>query len=163
MASSTTDGFNFLNNYIEQFIQHLSVNDPNRFGPPPASKSAIEALQKLPFSSFADSKTECCVCQELFKDYVIQEGDTKAEVLQMPCTHQFHQECLIPWLEKHNTCPSCRHELPTDDAEYEQRKQARIAANPGNRANPPIQQQTQHRPFVRQPNVSERGVGFESQ
>ena len=44
------------------------------------------------------------------------------EVILMPCTHQFHNECLIPWLEKHNTCPTCRHELPTDDTDYEQRK-----------------------------------------
>ena len=28
----------------------------------------------------------------------------------------------MPWLEKHNTCQSCRKELPTDDINYENRK-----------------------------------------
>jgi E3 ubiquitin-protein ligase AIP2 len=47
-------------------------------------------------------------------------GDT---VQRMPCSHVFHPPCLAPWLEQHNSCPVCRHELPTDDWRYDTRKE----------------------------------------
>lgn len=26
-------------------------------------------------------------------------------MLEMPCQHNYHPDCLLPWLETHNTCP----------------------------------------------------------
>ena len=65
--------------------------------------------------------TECCVCQELFKDTeeVVNGEKVAISVVKMPCSHIFHEYCLIPWLEKHNSCPTCRFELETEDKEYE--------------------------------------------
>jgi len=37
-------------------------NDPNRYGPPPASKKAIESLKRIHQSEFTDKKVECSIC-----------------------------------------------------------------------------------------------------
>lgn len=37
-------------------------------------------------------------------------------------------ECILPWLEKTNSCPLCRHELQTDDPSYERRRAERARA-----------------------------------
>ncbi|KAG2315949.1 hypothetical protein Bca4012_066794 [Brassica carinata] len=102
---------------LEQLIQQLAENDPNRYGTPPASKSAIEGLPtvKVTKDMLRSEMNQCAVCMDEFED----GGDVK----QMPCKHVFHQDCLMPWLELHNSCPVCRYELPTDDPEYECRGQ----------------------------------------
>ena len=33
----------------------------------------------------------------------------------MPCKHFFHNDCIIPWLNRSNTCPLCRYKLPQED------------------------------------------------
>ena len=42
----------------------------------------------------------CPVCKDEFK-----EG---AEIMETPCKHWFHKECLLPWLKVSNKCPNCR-------------------------------------------------------
>ena len=50
-----------------------------------------------------DGNRECCVCLEA------QEVGDRAT--KLPCGHLFHTECVVQWLRKHGTCPSCRYEL----------------------------------------------------
>ncbi|CAL9190456.1 unnamed protein product [Musa hybrid cultivar] len=111
----------FIGPGLEQLIQQLAENDPNRYGTPPAAKSAITGLPdiKISVELLASDEAQCSVCMETFK-----LGD---EAKQMPCKHIFHKDCILPWLELHNSCPVCRHELPTDDPDYEQRRGAPAA------------------------------------
>ena len=39
------------------------------------------------------------------------------EAWKMPCMHQIHDLCIVPWLEMHthSSCPMCRHQLPTEE------------------------------------------------
>ncbi|XWS39597.1 hypothetical protein CRYUN_Cryun18bG0068800 [Craigia yunnanensis] len=105
----------FIGPGLEQLIQQLEENDPNRYGTPPASKSAIDSLPsvKITKNHLNSEFNQCAVCMDEF-----EEG-TQAK--QMPCKHLYHKDCIFPWLELHNSCPVCRQELPTDDPDYERR------------------------------------------
>ncbi|EJD38916.1 hypothetical protein AURDEDRAFT_154023 [Auricularia subglabra TFB-10046 SS5] len=39
---------------------------------------------------------------------------TSADILALPCRHAFHAQCLLPWLSRRTTCPSCRLDLDPD-------------------------------------------------
>ncbi|CAN4085437.1 unnamed protein product [Withania somnifera] len=108
----------FLGPGLEQLIQQLAENDPNRYGTPPAAKSAVAGLPDIKITAeLLDSdSSQCAVCKDTFE--LDEEGK------QMPCKHIYHKDCIIPWLEMHNSCPVCRYELPTDDPDYENRKTA---------------------------------------
>ncbi|KAM0889071.1 hypothetical protein ACQ4PT_027936 [Festuca glaucescens] len=77
---------------------------------PPASKAAVESMPTVVVAARhvgADSH-DCAVCKEAF--------ELGAEAREMPCGHMYHQDCILPWLALRNSCPVCRHELPTDAA-----------------------------------------------
>uniref|UniRef100_A0A6E8VPX5 RING-type domain-containing protein n=1 Tax=Anopheles coluzzii TaxID=1518534 RepID=A0A6E8VPX5_ANOCL len=44
----------------------------------------------------------CSVCSELYVPTV--------HVVITPCGHMFHNDCILPWLERSRTCPDCRTE-----------------------------------------------------
>jgi len=81
--------------------------------PPPTSKEFVQNLEK--FSPKSEQfQQQCPICINYF---------TKDDQLtRLPCKHTFHVGCITPWLEKTSSCPVCRHELPTDNADYERYK-----------------------------------------
>jgi len=120
---------------LDNIIHTIMQNDPNSYGPPPASQSAISSLRRTLITKELktergrlvtkvdecgyrwgedESVLECPVCTEELK--------CDDEALEMPCLHLFHSSCLLPWLNTHNNCPVCRFQLPTDDPDYEQRR-----------------------------------------
>nr|XP_043634007.1 E3 ubiquitin-protein ligase SIRP1-like [Erigeron canadensis]XP_043634008.1 E3 ubiquitin-protein ligase SIRP1-like [Erigeron canadensis] len=95
----------FLGPGLEQLLQHLAENDPNRYGTPPAQKEAVEAM---PTIKIEEDSVQCSVC--------LEEFEIGAEARQMPCKHSFHGDCILPWLELHSSCPVCRYQLPADES-----------------------------------------------
>ncbi|XP_027070483.2 E3 ubiquitin-protein ligase ATL42-like [Coffea arabica] len=73
-------------------------------------KTVIESLPFFRFSSLKGSREglECAICLSKFEDI---------EVLRLlpKCKHAFHINCLDEWLEKHSSCPLCRHKISADD------------------------------------------------
>lgn len=100
----------FIGPGLEALIQRLAENDPNRYGTPPASKTAVEALPAVKISEEHlrhDYSSECTVCKE---DFEVGE-----ETRQLPCKHLYHHDCIMPWLKMHSSCPVCRFQMPTED------------------------------------------------
>jgi E3 ubiquitin-protein ligase RNF115/126 len=93
----------FLGPGLDLLLQHLSENDPNRYGTPPAMKEAIEALPCMRI----EVASICAVCLDDF--------EISTEAKELPCKHHFHGGCILPWLELHSTCPVCRYQLPAEE------------------------------------------------
>jgi hypothetical protein len=77
------------------------------------SKEFIDSLQEI---TITNEKETCSICLEDF---------TKGDIaIQLPCKgkpHFFHKQSetntccgVIPWLVKHNSCPVCRMEFPSE-------------------------------------------------
>merc|ERR1719277_2350253 len=66
----------------------------------------------------------CVVCQEAMP------AGSKAKA--MPCGHKFHDDCLISWVKKSNSCPLCRYaELPTEKRFFDDVQRQILQADPG--------------------------------
>ncbi|XP_006898084.1 PREDICTED: E3 ubiquitin-protein ligase RNF126 [Elephantulus edwardii] len=90
-------------NGLDAIITQL-LNQFENTGPPPADKEKIEALPTVPVTEeHVGSGLECPVCKD---DYALGES-----VRQLPCNHLFHDGCIVPWLEQHDSCPVCRKSL----------------------------------------------------
>ncbi|KAH7536624.1 hypothetical protein FEM48_Zijuj03G0004400 [Ziziphus jujuba var. spinosa] len=51
----------------------------------------------------------CCgICLEDFLAEGIHDHD---ELHRLKCSHVYHKNCILEWLQKHNTCPLCRRPL----------------------------------------------------
>ncbi|OIW14180.1 hypothetical protein TanjilG_21320 [Lupinus angustifolius] len=91
---------------LEQLSQ-IETNGIGRYENPPASKSAIDSLPTIEIGEdHLELESHCAVCMEPF--------ELCTSVKEMPCKHIYHEECILPWLALHNSCPVCRHELSVD-------------------------------------------------
>ncbi|GLU04590.1 hypothetical protein SLE2022_217280 [Rubroshorea leprosula] len=101
---------------FEELLQNLAESDIGRRGPPPAAKSAVSGLPMVEILSEAEAVV-CVICKD-----VVGVGEF---IKKLPCGHGYHGDCIVPWLGSRNSCPVCRFELPTDDAEYEEERNKR--------------------------------------
>ncbi|TVY46505.1 putative RING finger protein [Lachnellula occidentalis] len=88
---------------LDEIISTLMEQHPTSNAPGPASPDAISSLPKKKIDEKMlgpEGKAECSVCMD---DVILDE-----EVVTLPCSHWFHEQCASMWLSEHNTCPICR-------------------------------------------------------
>lgn len=90
-----------------EHLTHLENNGVWRSHKPPASKAIVDSLPTIVIGDcHMAAESHCAICTEQF--------EINAEAREMPCKHIYHSSCVLPWLALRNSCPVCRHGLPTD-------------------------------------------------
>ncbi|KAG2532658.1 hypothetical protein JM16_000311 [Phytophthora kernoviae] len=106
-SSAFASSYELLCNMLTEIEAFLEVPQPQKDAET-RRKSAVLALEEvlvLHASSNADtSEPVCCVC--------LNEEDPAADMsvslVQLPCRHHFHEDCVIDWFSASTTCPLCR-------------------------------------------------------
>jgi len=72
-------------------------------GPPPREKNTHGISSE--WKKHMGKQVECVVCLEEYVDGV-------SKVMSLPCGHEFHAECITPWLTtRRRTCPICKNDV----------------------------------------------------
>ena len=107
---------------VEEFIRN---DDPNSYGAPPASNENMNKLREFNYEPGKCKAVDCAVCQE---DY--NKGD---KLVDLPCNHTYHKDCVLEWLKRHDACPVCRKPLNSQDQQQQRRpEQANTNSNQQN-------------------------------
>ncbi|XP_055715429.1 E3 ubiquitin-protein ligase Iruka [Phlebotomus papatasi] len=95
---------------IDTIVTQL-LNQMEGTGPPPLAREKIDEIPKGEIcQEQVETKLQCSVCLE---DFQLNET-----VRQLPCSHLYHENCIVPWLELHGTCPICRKALSPEAEDF---------------------------------------------
>jgi len=100
----TTLGDYVFSDNLDDIITRMMEANIGRGGTPPASQNVLSKLKHR--QATATDCKDCAVCQDQIKE--------EENIIELPCGHLFHKDCLVPWLERHANCPVCRSEIGED-------------------------------------------------
>ncbi|KAH8383264.1 hypothetical protein KR009_007607 [Drosophila setifemur] len=89
------------------------LNQMETSGPPPLSAQRINEIPNVQVSAEeVERKVQCSICWDDFK--------LDETVRKLPCSHLYHENCIVPWLNLHSTCPICRKSLADDGSDADE-------------------------------------------
>jgi len=114
---------NPLNAMMEQIARVILERSMQESSPsvPPANESVRDALPRVVVTMedmIDSSNSKCAVCLEEYR--------VGCRATRMLCGHLFCTSCIREWLRGANSCPVCRYELATDQAEFETGRKQRM-------------------------------------
>jgi len=93
-----------LNNEALDAIITQLMEQSNGDKPVPAPDDMIARLPRTKVKANSPLLSQdCAVCKDGF--------EVTQDTIALPCTHSFHDECILPWIKSSGTCPVCRFEL----------------------------------------------------
>lgn len=85
---------------IENNILWVPRVSPNRKRNELTEAEQMAMIRQEQFRERSWTLEECSICFEVML--------RNQEVTRLPCAHNFHTECIMPWLQEKQTCPNCR-------------------------------------------------------
>lgn len=99
-TSQTANNTSESSELIQKSIQNHNKTDKHRDCGHEKITSKLGACQNQ-----TGTQTECVVCLEEYVDGV-------SRIMALPCGHEFHVECITPWLTtRRRTCPMCKGDV----------------------------------------------------
>ncbi|XVE73467.1 hypothetical protein DITRI_Ditri11bG0119900 [Diplodiscus trichospermus] len=91
----------------EEDIELEEAMTESSLKPVPATKESIQALRKVKLgdTDHSVSRQMCTICFEEFSEHAM-------DIASMPCSHLFHENCVVKWLNTIHLCPLYRFPMP---------------------------------------------------
>nr|XP_027189362.1 E3 ubiquitin-protein ligase RNF126-like [Cicer arietinum] len=87
-------------------IQESNSNQNNQTPTGRITKVTVQNLERIRIDEETIAETlTCSICLEEFL------LGSKAIRLPSPCSHIYHENCIMKWLNRSNTCPLCRRPI----------------------------------------------------
>lgn len=75
-------------------------------------KCILDINNKIKYQIILKGKTlkdenlirECVIC--------LQNININEKIIKLRCNHYFHKSCVLLWINKNKTCPTCRKDIP---------------------------------------------------